>query len=286
MTYGYTVETTKPDPLIGMIEQMAANATLAAVPLAHFVDILPALRHVPDGFPGAGFKETARKWREQFQATADTPYLFVRKQMATHSNQPSYVSKVVQECAKNKDGASDNPKLSSEDEEVIKLSATSMYGGGSETTSTTLTGFILAMVMFPDVLRKAQEEIDRVIGTDRLPQSSDQDRLPYIQCLVREAYRWVPALPMGLPHVMTEDVMYDGNLIPKGAIVIVSIWWLMHDPATYANPDDFNPDRYLAPQQRARSQARRLWVRTQNLPWPAFCRCYCILDNCTACCCV
>lgn len=49
--------------------------------------------------------------------------------------------------------------------------------------------FVLCMVLHPEVFRKAQEEIDRVIGTDRLADFDDQDSLPYFRCVLTEVLR-------------------------------------------------------------------------------------------------
>ena len=60
------------------------------------------------------------------------------------------------------------------------------------------------MAKYPEVQRKAQEEIDRVVGRDRMPTFADRDHLPYIVACVREALRWRTAAPLGLPHQSTE----------------------------------------------------------------------------------
>ena len=57
--------------------------------------------------------------------------------------------------------------------------------------SGTLTWFMLAMVMYPETQRKAQEEIDAVVGTDRLPTFDDRLNLPYIDCIMKEVHRFV-----------------------------------------------------------------------------------------------
>lgn len=53
------------------------------------------------------------------------------------------------------------------------------------------------MLLFPDCQAKAQEEIDRVIGTERLPTFDDRDRLPYVNNLISEVMRWQPVTPLG-----------------------------------------------------------------------------------------
>lgn len=220
---------------------MIDNVKAALVPMGWFVDIIPALKYLPSGFPGTGFKETARRWRKTGQDVANIPYLFVKKQQAVHSHTRSYVSNLLQ-------GKSiGQAKLSHDDEEDIKWSAATIYGAGAETTSSVLTSFILAMVMFPGVQRKAQEEIDRVIGSERLPKFEDRDQLPYIGATVKEAYRWLPTSPMGLPHVAQEDIIFKGHLLPKGAYLLPAVWWFCHDPDVYADPETFDPERYLGP---------------------------------------
>lgn len=57
--------------------------------------------------------------------------------------------------------------------------------------------FCLAMMLYPDVYKRAQEEIDRVIGSNRLPGFKDRDNLPYIDALVKETIRWENVLPTG-----------------------------------------------------------------------------------------
>lgn len=52
---------------------------------------------------------------------------------------------------------------------------------------------------------------------------------------------------MGIPHAMSADIMCSGYLVPKGAVVVPMIWWFLHDPCVYAEPDAFQPERYLEP---------------------------------------
>ncbi len=65
-------------------------------------------------------------------------------------------------------------------------------------TVSTLYTFYLVMALFPDIQSKAQEEMDRVVGNDRLPVLGDRDSLPYLSALQSEIYRWGPGLPTGL----------------------------------------------------------------------------------------
>ncbi|KJZ75356.1 hypothetical protein HIM_05282 [Hirsutella minnesotensis 3608] len=242
MTYGYSVEPNKADPLVGLIERMMANLSLAGVPLAWLVDTIPALKHLPDGFPGTAFKETARRWNKINYEVAEVPYSFVRQQVANRSHRPSYVSKLTQ-----RSGDGDTESKLSLNEYAIKWTAASMYARGADTMVSTLGYFVLVMVMFPEVQRKAQEEIDRVIGIDRLPRLEDREKMPYIEGVVKEAYRWSPVAPLGVWHAAEEDIVYNGYLIPKGACLLSGVWWFCHDPEVYQEPDTFDPERYLEP---------------------------------------
>ncbi|KAL1965863.1 hypothetical protein VTN77DRAFT_4996 [Rasamsonia byssochlamydoides] len=107
--------------------------------------------------------------------------------------------------------------------------------------------FFLAMTLFPEVQQKAQREIDQVVGTDSLPVISDRENLPYIDAIVKEVLRWHPVAPMGLPHMTTEDDIYQGYLIPKGALLMPNIWGFTHDPKSYHDPMVFKPERFLGP---------------------------------------
>lgn len=80
------------------------------------------------------------------------------------------------------------------------------------------------MVIFPDVQRRAQEQLAQKIGPSRLPEFSDRDRLPYIDALCKECLRWQPVLPLGVAHRSIIDDEYKGFLIPGGSIVMHNTW--------------------------------------------------------------
>ena len=79
------------------------------------------------------------------------------------------------------------------------------------------------MARHPEIQRKAQEEIDRVVGTDRLPTIEDRESLPYLNLVIAEVLRYNPIAPI-VPHSLDEDDIYEGHLIPKGAWVMVNMW--------------------------------------------------------------
>ena len=72
------------------------------------------------------------------------------------------------------------------------------------------------MVLHPNVQQTAQVEIDRVVGTGRLPQFTDRPTLPYVEAVYRELLRWAPPFPLNVPHSPVDDFIYKGYHIPKG----------------------------------------------------------------------
>ncbi|RDW63545.1 O-methylsterigmatocystin oxidoreductase-2 [Coleophoma cylindrospora] len=238
ITYDYNIEQHKEDPLVKIADTALDQFSAAVVPGAWIVDVLPFLRHLPEWLPGAGFKRTSRLWKKTITDVADIPYNYVKRQISNQSNHDSYVSRLVEQ---------NSSTLGPEEEHAIKWSAASLYTGGADTSVSTMGSFFLAMSITPEVQRKAQEEIDRVVGSSRLPTFSDRENLPYVDAIVKEALRWHPIGPMGLPHVVDQDDMCNGYLIPKGSLILPAIWWFTHDPKTYHDPMAFKPERYFEP---------------------------------------
>ncbi|KAL9585518.1 MAG: hypothetical protein Q9212_001471 [Teloschistes hypoglaucus] len=243
--YGYSIERKGPDPLVELIEHAMDNLSLAFVPLSWAIDAVPALKYLPDWFPGTSYRKTAREWKATNEAAAEFPYAFVKRQMGLNAHRPSYVSDLLQQSM-TKNGNNSN-ELDPMDEEAIKWTAVSLYAAGSDSTVAIMQSVVCALLIFPEVVQKAHEEIDRVIGTDRLPTFSDRKNLPYIDGIVKEAWRWNPVGPMGLAHKSEEDIIYGDFIIPAGAYLLPSLWWFLHDPASYSDADVFKPERYLAP---------------------------------------
>ncbi|KAH7337962.1 cytochrome P450 [Rhizoctonia solani] len=112
------------------------------------------------------------------------------------------------------------------------------------------------MTLNQHIFAKAQAEIDRVIGQDRLPEMSDRESLLYVECVLREVIGWQPVTPTSVPHVCTVDDEYRGYCIPKGAIMQVIVWIevpdirraMCYDESVYHKPEQFNPGRFLDPQ--------------------------------------
>lgn len=94
--------------------------------------------------------------------------------------------------------------------------------GGSDTSASIITAFVQAMIAYPEVQEKAQQQIDQVVGEDRSPNWQDYSKLPYVAQCVKEAMRWRPVTPLAFPHALAEDDWVDGMFLPKGTVIIVN----------------------------------------------------------------
>ena len=102
------------------------------------------------------------------------------------------------------------------------------------------------MIAFPEVQRRAQAEVDAVVGRDRLPTFADAPRLPYVLAVIKEVLRWRPALALAVPHAAIEEDWYEGMFIPKGTVCISNLWHCNHDRAIFGeDADEFRPERHL-----------------------------------------
>lgn len=80
------------------------------------------------------------------------------------------------------------------------------------------------MVTYPEVQKRAQAEIDAVIGPHRLPTMRDAKDLPYLSAIIKESLRWRPVIPLSIVHRSLEEDEYKGFRIPKGTSVVSSPW--------------------------------------------------------------
>ncbi|KAI5927645.1 cytochrome P450 [Camillea tinctor] len=119
----------------------------------------------------------------------------------------------------------------------------SFLQAGSEMTSAVLIGFVQAMLIFPEIPKIAQAELDRVCG-DRLPDLNDAPHLPYIRCCVKESLRWMPTDILGVPHAVSQDDNYMGYKIPKDSGIVFNVWAIQNDPKRHQNPRMFDPSRW------------------------------------------
>ncbi|KAG2747298.1 cytochrome P450 [Suillus brevipes Sb2] len=131
------------------------------------------------------------------------------------------------------------------DENTMKAVALTGYMSGIDTTASVLQTFLLAMMLYPDIQARARAEIDRIVRHDQMPCLDDRTSLPYLEAILHEVLRWYPAAPLGAPHVASNDDVYSGYFIPKGAVVMVNQWALSRDEDVFPDASRFDPSRHL-----------------------------------------
>ncbi|KAL7165168.1 hypothetical protein ACSBR2_040945 [Camellia fascicularis] len=126
----------------------------------------------------------------------------------------------------------------------LKALLMDMVVEGTDTTSNTVEFALAEMMNKPQVLRKAQQEVETVVGKDNIVEESHIHKLPYLYAVMKETLRLHPALPLLVPHCPTKSCIIGGYTIPKGARVFVNVWAVHRDPSIWTNPLEFDPERF------------------------------------------
>ncbi|XP_072014441.1 cytochrome P450 2J6-like [Amphiura filiformis] len=119
------------------------------------------------------------------------------------------------------------------------------FFAGTETTSTTLRWALLYMMKFPDVQKRVHEEIDSVVGRNRLPRLSDKPDLPYTQAVIHEIQRYASIVAIILPRYAKHETEFLEFTIPKGSMLQTNMSSATHDASVWEEPDAFKPERFL-----------------------------------------
>ncbi|KAF8608239.1 cytochrome P450 [Ceratobasidium sp. AG-I] len=196
------------------------------------MDLIPILKKVPERF--APWKtlcaHTRKLQRDLYFGLLDE----TEQRIANHQENNCFMEQII--ARQTEFGMS---------RELVGYLGGVLLEGGSDTTSSSLQTLVLGLTAFPDVLKKAQAEIDSVVGVDRAPGPDDFPRLPYVQAVIKEVLRWRPVAPLAIPHGTVQEETYRGYRIPAGTTIFVNNWGMFHDPEVYERPDDFWPDRFL-----------------------------------------
>ncbi|TKY53285.1 3,9-dihydroxypterocarpan 6A-monooxygenase [Spatholobus suberectus] len=128
--------------------------------------------------------------------------------------------------------------------ENIKAFIMNMFGAGTETSATTIEWALAELINHPGVMVKARQEIDSVVGKNRLVEESDIPNLPYVQSIMKETMRLHPTGPL-IVRQSTEDCNINGYDIPARTTVFVNVWAIGRDPNYWENPLEFQPERFL-----------------------------------------
>lgn len=242
-SYGFD-DTEQNEKLIHTADAMMRGFVEATTPGRFLVNAFPILKHAPSWFPGTSFRAFCTDYLKLSYKTIESSFEDAQRDITNgrKSEHPSIAAAIVDRLSEE----SLQPQERAEMEAMAKGVCAVAYIGGSETTLAAATALIIALANHPGVQRKAQAELDAVIG-DRLPLISDRPDLPYVSAVVKEIGRWYNPAPLlfALAHVSREDDEHNGYFIPKGTMVVPISWTMMHDPEVWDNPNDFRPERYL-----------------------------------------
>jgi len=130
------------------------------------------------------------------------------------------------------------------DERSIMGALADIFAGGVDSSTLTMEWALSELICHPTIMKKAQEELDTIVGRARPVLMSDLPNLIYLQAIIKENFRLHPAFPLGVPHSNTKDVQLLNYKIPANTIVLVNIWAIGRDPELWKNPLEFDPDRF------------------------------------------
>ncbi|KAJ3574063.1 hypothetical protein NP233_g2019 [Leucocoprinus birnbaumii] len=216
VAYGHEINS-NDDPYLKIAEDSGYALTHCGPVGATPVDLLPILQYFPSCFPGVYFAGQARIFSKYIQKLHECPFSEVRKAMAAGTAKPSFLSYDLERLHRE---GNETPEEFVE----VKGAVAVVYCAGTDTTWANLSIFMLAMTLHPECQVRAHGEIDAHVDGSRLSEMTNRESLPFIDCILNETYRWLNAVPSGVPHKVVEDDVYRGMLIPKlGALIFANI---------------------------------------------------------------
>ncbi|KZT34819.1 cytochrome P450 [Sistotremastrum suecicum HHB10207 ss-3] len=232
--YGYPVES-DDDPYITIHGNWfkALNSPFLRTG-AWFIDSYPILRYLPTWMLGAESHNFITERRASNGQMMNVPFEWTKSEIRAGRSYPSFVANQLSQDNVNPDH-----------EESIKYVVGAMHMSGVDTVLSAMLTFLLMMMLNPEIQKRAQEEVDSVVGSDRLPQLPDRGKLPYVGALIQEVLRFHPPAPLAVTHAVTQDDYYEDMFIQKGSTIVPNVWAVTHDESTYPEPMKFDPMRYL-----------------------------------------
>jgi len=215
-----------------------------------FLDIFPWLKYVPEWFPWVQFPRIAKEAKKVTHACRYELYEQTKKQIVqgTFTSRECMTSIFLAENS-NSDGTII-------DEDIFAGAAASLFIGGVDTGGTAIMSFVMQMLKYPEVQKRAQAEIDEVVGTGQLPTFDELKDLPYVRAICAEVLRHASIITFVPAHYSTADDVYRGYHIPAGTAVLANTWAMSFDPRSFQDPFAFRPERWLSPSNNAGGQER------------------------------
>ncbi|KAK3100089.1 hypothetical protein FSP39_014572 [Pinctada imbricata] len=204
-----------------------------------FEDIIPFMTKI----------YTTKRWNKM-SALMDEIYTFFNKELKEHkdtfdrSNIRDFTDNILLAHSEAlEEEKTEDLKAFTDDHMVQSIS--DVFFAGLDTTRLTLDWFISSMVAYPEIQVKCQEEIDKVIGFNRRPSTSDRANLCFTEACIMETMRTGAVAGLGIPHETLCDTTVGGYDVPKGTMVFINHWALHNDKNFWKYVDKFDPYRYL-----------------------------------------
>ncbi|KAF3631994.1 Cytochrome [Capsicum annuum] len=131
------------------------------------------------------------------------------------------------------------------DRRHVKAMLLDMLIASMDTSSTAIDWIFSEIIRHPKVMKKLQNELEQVVGLNRMVEESDLEKLEYLDMVIKEGFRLHPVAPLLIPHESIEDCTIDGFDIPKGSRILVNTWAIGRDPEVWPEPEKFVPERFV-----------------------------------------
>jgi len=200
-------------------------------------DFIPAFKSVDLLGLGGRFKQF-RSRMDSFIATILEERLAERKAKKHEDREKDYLDVLLDEV----DQGTNNGRPI--DLNIVKTMIWEIFAAGMETNIASSEWAMAELVNSPEAMKKAQAELDAVVGRERIVQESDLPKLPYIKAIAKETLRLHPPVPF-LAHQCIKTCKAFGYDIKAGTSVFVNVWGLGRLGKVYPEPEKFNPDRFL-----------------------------------------
>ncbi|XP_042483493.1 cytochrome P450 71A1-like [Macadamia integrifolia] len=128
----------------------------------------------------------------------------------------------------------------------IKAILLDMFVGGTDTSAITVEWAMAELIRNPRVMKKAQEEVRRVVGKKSRAEEDDICQMDYLKSIMKESLRLHPPGPLLFPRETTKDTDIKGYHIPSKTRVFINAWVIQRDPKLWDNPEEFIPERFTS----------------------------------------
>ncbi|KAG0696778.1 cytochrome P450 [Suillus ampliporus] len=227
VTYGKLTPTANTDPEVVGMTLVLERFGIVMRPGTFLVDRIPILRYVP--WYGRQLKTWFREEHELGLGQMER----VKNEIASGVAGLSFMRTLLEQH---------QHQLSKD--EMSFLGGT-LFGAAADNTAAAITTAIMAAACYPEAQARVQEQLDTVVGRDRVPSFEDIQHLTQLQAFMHESLRWRPVVPLGFPHRATKDIIWRGFRIPAGATVYGCHWAISHDAVAFPDPEKFDPQRWV-----------------------------------------